>query len=193
MSCQQSDLSICKGETFVRTFRWGVEPYVLKPITSISAAAPVVIVAPAHGAVDGWSVAVTGARGMTEINAKRYPPTASDWKAATRVDANTLSLNSVDSSGFSAHEAGSGFLVYATPVDLAGATALFAVYDNPEMTGTPLLSLSSAPGVLIDNTAKTIAVQFETSALSWDQGYYKLAVTIAAITRHVLEGVISTL
>jgi hypothetical protein len=192
MSCQQYDLCICKGETFLRTVRWGVEPYVLKPITSISRGAPAVITVPAHGALDGWSVAVTGAKGMTEINARRYPPLASDWSQATRVDASTIALNTVDSSAFSEHEANTGYLVYSTPVDLSGATGRFEVYDNPEMTGTPLLTLTTAPGILIDNTAKTITVQFETAALAWTEGYYKLAVVIAGITRHVLEGVITS-
>ena len=66
----QQDLIITRGKTFTLVIRWGTEPIVYKAITAIQQSAPVRITAVGHGLVDGWPVAVTNVKGMTEINAE---------------------------------------------------------------------------------------------------------------------------
>src|SRR5688572_19212489 len=136
MSRNERDFDVPVGETFHPTLRWGSGVYATKAITAINKAAPAAITAVAHGLPNGWPCAVSGAQGMTQINSTRYPPGGDDWRYGTVVDADTVEFNEVDSSNFSTWTSG-GFLVYDTPVSLAGVTVQLLVYSNPQMTGTP--------------------------------------------------------
>ena len=64
------DLTIQQGRTFSLALRWESQPVVYRPITAIAQTAPARLTVPTHGVPDGWRVAITNVKGMTEINAE---------------------------------------------------------------------------------------------------------------------------
>lgn len=192
MSCQNvRDFCIDAGETFHPVIRWGSDVLVSKPITDMTNAAPVVITAIAHGVPDGWQVAVVSAAGLTQINATRYPPKGADWHAATIVNTNAVALNDVNTADFPGYTSG-GFLVYNSPISLVGASAVMKIWDNPNETGVPLLTLTNGSGVTLDLTFNTINPVFASVGLTWTMGYYDLDITDAAgVVTNVLTGTIT--
>lgn len=153
MALKTKNLSITQGSTFQHVVRWGAAPYVYAPITGITQAAPAVVTATGHGVLDGWQVAIVSVKGMGAINAQNTPPKDSDYVRATVVDANTLSLNDVNSALFKAYTSG-GYVQYFTPVDLTGFTARMEVKDK--VGGNVLVSsVSTTPAgsLVVDGTA----------------------------------------
>lgn len=178
MSCQNiQNFCVGAGETFQPILRWGSEVLISKPITGISQAAPVVVTAVGHAVPDGWRVAVVSAKGMTQINAKTFPPTGTDWQKATVLTADTVQLNKLNSADYTTYTSG-GFLVYNTPVSLSGLTAVMTIRDAP-LTGTVLTTLTNISGIALNDTAKTIIPTLATAALTWNTGYYDLELTDA--------------
>lgn len=181
MPCCANERNFCvqRGETFHPTIRWGTGTLTTKAVTAIAKAAPARITAAGHGVPNGWPVAVTGAGGMIQINAVRFPPQGDDWHAATVLDADTVALDEVSSTGFSTYDTG-GFLVYDTPQTLTGVTFNFSIYDNPGLTGLALHALTSAGGtVAVNDTLKTITPRLQTAGVTWSVGYYQLLATDA--------------
>lgn len=89
-------------------------------ITGATQANPVQITATAHGRTTGDVVQITGVVGMTQINDKLF--------TVTVTGADTLTLNGVDSSAFSAYTSGGvmatgRFYVLKPSVDIAAVTA----------------------------------------------------------------------
>lgn len=175
MTCDSQDLTIYQGKTFRKVIRWQVEPLIYKAISAITKAGPVSITATGHGVPDGWMVAIASAGGMRQINAKYNPPSGADFKQATVVDANTLQLNKVNSSGFATYTSG-GYVVYYTPQSLAGYTARMTIRDF--VGGMELLSLTTVNSrILLDDTYKTITLFIsatDTAALDFSSGVYDL-------------------
>lgn len=176
----KQDLTIRQGGTFSRVLRWEAPPYIYKPITGITKAAPAVVTAASHGIPNGWRVAVVSVKGMTQINAKKSPPLDSDYTRATVVDTNTIELNEINSTDFGNYTSG-GYLQHLTPVDLAGYTGRMKIRDK--IGGTVLASTDVADAPLdvititINNTDKTITIQIEaddTAAFAWTKGVYDL-------------------
>ena len=145
--------TIRQGRTFRYVVRPECLPLVYKTITNIAQSAPVSITAPSHGLVSGWNTAVTNVKGMTEINAVPNALRSSDFKAVTVVDPNTLEINSVDATGFSAYVSG-GHVVYYTPVNLVGAIARLDLRDRAG--GTLLYQMSSTIGNIVVDTVNHI-------------------------------------
>ena len=180
------DLSIQQGKTFSLVIRWETEPIVFKPITNISlaAGAPRLTVA-GHGCPAGWRAAVTRVKSPKQINAENNPPKASDYRAVTVIDTNTVEFNDMapfDDNGneWPAYTEG-GFLQYNTPVDLAGYTARMKIKDK--VGGTVLASTEAGDtplnvlAIAIDNAAKTITLTIEATAtddFAWTKGVYDL-------------------
>jgi hypothetical protein len=191
MSRNERDFCVPVGETFHPTLRWGSGVYTSKAITAITKAAPVAITATGHGLPNGWPCAVSGAQGMTQINATRYPPGGDDQRFGTVVDANTVEFNEVDSSNYSTYTGG-GFLVFDTPTPLAGITVTMVIYSNPRYTGTALETLTSGAEITVDDTLKTITPLLQTAALDWTTGYYRLDATDSGgIVTELLRGIIT--
>ena len=191
MSCQSTkDFCVSAGETFQPVLRWGSDVLVSKAITAVTQAAPAVVTAVGHGVPDGWRVAVVSVRGMTQINAEKFPPSGADWHRATVLTADTVQLNKVNAADYTAYTSG-GFLVYSTPVSLSGMTARMIIRDAPG-TGTILATLTELAGITLDNTAKTITPLLTTAALTWTTGYYDLELTDSGgIVVQLLSGVIT--
>lgn len=191
MSSATQDLTIRKGETFSKILRWESAPLIAKAITGISKAAGAVVTAVGHGAPDGWRVAVVSAVGMTEINAKAYPPRASEFHKCTVLTVDTVQLNEVNSADFKAYVSG-GFLVYYTPVDLTSFTARMQVRQTDQSADPPLINLVSPTDIVIDNTAKTITITITataTAALTFASGVYDLElVSGSGVVTKLLKG-----
>lgn len=168
-------LTIIKGKTFARVLRWEAPPIVYKAITAIQQSAPVRLTVTGHGVPDGWRVAVTCVKGMTQINADNEPPKTKDYHVATVVDANTIEFNDINAACYKPYVSG-GYLQYNTPVDLAGFTARMSVKDK--VGGTELFRLDTGNGrITINNTAKTIDLTIsatDTAALTFKKGVYDL-------------------
>lgn len=180
MSCQnKQDFCVGAGETFQPIIRWGSDVLISKPITAATQAAPVVVTAVGHGVPDGWRVAVVSVKGMTQLNAQKFPPVGTDWNKATVLTADTVQLNKINTADYAAYTSG-GFLVYNTPVSLLGITAVMTIRDAP-ITGNVLTTLTSSPasGLTLNDTTKQILPVLATAGLTWSVGYYDLELTDA--------------
>ena len=199
---ESNDLTILKGRTFTLVLRWETTPIVYKAITAIEQSAPARLTVSGHGCVDGWRAAVTGVKGMPEINAEANKVRSADYQTVTIVDANTIEFNNLDASGFKPYVSG-GFLQYRTPVDLTGYTGRMKIKDK--VGGTVLLS-SSAPDaplnaidIAVNNTAKTITLTVHASAttdISWSRGVYDLEMVssdLEPVVTRLISGKVSVI
>lgn len=177
---KELDLTIYQGRTFQHVVRWETSPIVYKAITGITRAAPVVITAPGHGLATGWYAAITDVVGMTEINAASNTPKTSDFRQVTVVGDDTVSINTLDSAGFTAYVSG-GYLRYNTPKDLTSAIARMRIKDR--VGGTTLQILASATNeIVLNNVDHTITMQLTpavTAAFSFKKGVYDLELETA--------------
>ncbi len=182
MSVKQ-DLTINKGKTFKQKVRWETTPIVYKPITGISQAAPALITCVAHGVPDGWRVAVTSTKGMTQINAANRPPKGKDYHEAAVKTSSTIELNDVNAAEYSAYLSG-GYIQYNTPVDLTGYTARMSLRASDKPGTVELLRLDTATGgIVIDNSVKTVTIVIAaavTAALTFSKALYDLEMINAA-------------
>ena len=188
MSCETEDLVIRRGATFTRVVRWESTPLVYKAITGITKAAPAVVTATGHGVPDGWRVAIVSAGGMREINAKHNPPWDGEFRRATVLTSDTISLNEVNSAGFTTYTSG-GYVQYYTPIDLTGYTARMKIKDR--VGGTVLISLATGgSGIVVDNSAKTITITIAASVTelaTWTEGVYDLEMVSSDVVPVVTE------
>lgn len=184
------DIVILQGKTYNQVIRWEASPIVYKPISAITLAAPAQITATAHGVPAGWRVAIVSVLGMLQINAKNTPPRPSDYHPATVVSANAISLNDVNSAGYSPYTSG-GYVQYNTPVDMTGFTARMMIKSS--VGGTILETLTTANAkIVLDNTAKTITLFLDavtTAAYTWTKGVYDLEmVSAGGVVTAILTG-----
>lgn len=181
----KKNFTILQGETFQRIIRWETPPFVYIPITGITQAAPASVTAPLHGLKTGWRGAVVSVLGMTEINAINAPLRDSDYHQMTVVDANTVSINDINSAEFTAYVSG-GYLQFLTPVILTGYSAKMEIKDR--VGGTILTTLGSLIGddpklrITLDVINNTItltiaAADLIASLISWRKGVYDLEMT----------------
>lgn len=192
MSCcaERQDFCVAAGETFLPVIRWALSTFDSYAITAITQAAPVVITMNSHAIPNGWPVAVVSAKGMTQINSTRYPPSRSDMHYASYISGTQVSLNDVNSADYTAYTSG-GFVVTNTPVDMSGAAARMRIYDAP-LNGNLLMTLTDTAGITINNTDRTIRPRIDTAAITWTTGYYDLEMTDAGgVVTQLLTGVIN--
>lgn len=182
MTCSTKDLYLVAGTSFSLVLRWESAPIVRKAITGLSVAtgAPRITIA-SHGILDGWRVAITGAKGMTELNAEDPARMRdSDYYQATVIDANTIELNEVNGADFKAWTSG-GIVQWNTPVSLAGFTGKLRVENRH---GGNLLAsnlVADAPlnilGLIIDTSLHSITAVFPsaaTTALAGKSGVWEV-------------------
>lgn len=198
------DLTIQQGKTFSLVIRWEAEPIIYKPITAISFAfgAPRLTVA-GHGCPAGWRAAVTRVKSPKQINAENNPPKASDYRAVTVIDANTVEFNDLapfDDNGneWPGYTEG-GFLQYNTPVDITGYSARMKIKDK--VGGTVLASTEAGDSPLnvltitLDAANKTITLSIAATAtddFAWTKGVYDLEmVSPTGIVTTILSGKVS--
>lgn len=185
----QVPLYLLQGASYRRTFRFGVEPYVYKAITGASKTAPASLTVTSHGIPDGWPIWVESVQGMDQIN---RPRTCQPYTKTRVVDANTIELNDVNALEYDTYS-GSGVVIYMTPVSLAGATAKLQVRQQVSSVAA-LITLTSSPaaGIVVDDTAKTISIEFsaaQLSGLAIPEGVYDLELTFSdGSVRRLAEG-----
>ena len=174
-------LVIRQGETFNHVIMWATSEMVYKPISAIPSVAPLRLTVVSHELVTDVPVAVTAVKGMVELNAEVDEDGTVDESAyvpATRIDQDTIELNSVNGAGFKPYVSG-GYIQYRKPVDLSSyPTARMTIKDR--VGGTVLMELTSATGdIVISNTTKKITVVIsdeDTAAITWKRGVYDLEV-----------------
>ena len=175
------DLTIQQGRTFSLALRWESPPIVYRPITAIAQTAPARLTVPAHGVPDGWRVAITNVKGMTEINAEANKLTSRDYHQATVLDANTIDINDINAAGFKPYTSG-GYIQFNTPVDLTGFKARMKIKNR--VGGTTLYTLTTENGALaIDAAAKIITIDIsesDTAAMTFTTGVYDLEMVSGA-------------
>lgn len=176
------NLFLVAGHTYKEVIRWETEPIVRKPISGISTmtGAPRIALI-GHGIPDGWRVAITGCKGMTEINADdQERPGNADYRTATVIDNDTIELNELSAGGYRPWTSG-GFVQWNSPATLAGFSARLRVKNRPDgalfasnlVADSPLNTLS----VDIDTTRHTIVITFSsmaTASLAGKYGVYDL-------------------
>lgn len=187
------NLVILQGKTLSQIVLWETSPIVYKPITAITQGAPVRITSAGHGVPDGWNVAIVSVKGMKQINALTTPPKERDYYPATKVDANSIELNDVNSSDYSAYTSG-GYIQYNTPASLVGYSARMSIKDK--VGGTELLSLTTVNNrIVLDSANFTIKLTLsatETAALTWTKGVYDLEmVSASGVVTAILTGAIT--
>lgn len=186
------NLIITQGKTFSQVLRWEAPPIVYKAITGIQKSAPVRITVVGHGVPPGWRVAVTGVKGMTDINVEANAVKDKDYLAATVIDVDTVELNDVNATGFKDYVSG-GTLQYNTPVGLAGFTARMTI--KTKVGGIEILSLTTVNGrIVIDDTNKKITLSLsatDTAALAPGKGVYELEmVSPSGVVTSILSGAV---
>ncbi len=164
------NFKIYQGSTFSQVLRWESSRKIYKTITGITKAAPAIVTATTHGVPNGWRVKITDVVGMKELNSSE-----NYWKA-TVLTADTIELNDVNSSSYTAYTSG-GVLEYNEPVNLTGYTARMQIREKLDSATTIVDLTTENSGIILDNTAKTITVQMsavQTAALTFKSGVYSL-------------------
>lgn len=198
MAVPIQNITLVRGDTFSKVLRWEAEPFISKAITAITKAAPPVITAASHGLVTGWRVAIVGAGGMTEINALATDLRklrAADFHQVTVLTANTVELNRVNASEYTTYTNG-GYLVYRTPVSLAGYTARLMIKESyDDAAADAIVSLTSSSGITIDDTTKTITYTISaatTAALTISSGVYDLEmISGSGVVTKIVRGTVT--
>lgn len=181
------NLKMYQGSTFKEVFRWESSTKVYRAISNITKAAPVVITATSHGMPDGWRFKVTNVGGMKEINSD------STYHIASPVTANDITINSVNSLGYTTYTTG-GVIEYNQPVVLTGYTARMQLRAKKESTDILLELTTENNGILLDNSLGTItitATAAQTTALTFSSAVYSLEMVKGAEVLQLLTGSIS--
>lgn len=169
------NFKIYQGSTFNEVIRWESDRKVYKEITNITQAAPCIVTATLHGVPDGWRIKLTNVGGMTEINS---PDT---FVRATKLDANSIELNDVNSKGFKPYTS-DGIIEYKAPVDLTGYTARMQIREKIDST-TVLDELTSEnSGIVIDTVNYGIIISIsalDTAAYTFNTAVYSLEMVSA--------------
>lgn len=159
-----------QGSTFSEVLRWESSKKIYKTITGVTQAAPCVVTATTHGVPDGWRVKVTNVGGMVELNS------ADDYKVVTKLTADTIAFNDINSVGYKAYTTG-GILEYNEPVNLTSYTArmqLRAKIDDVD----PITEFTTVNGkIQIDTTGYAITILVsatDTAAFTFSTALYSL-------------------
>ena len=166
-------MRLIRGATYRDTRRLMQPPKEYRPLTAISATAPLRLTVPDHGLAGDWLAWVVGTTGLPDLN--REPVRQLPHRVEV-VDVDTLEINRLSGAGLKP-TAGAGQLIYQPPVDLTGATARLVIREQEE-GGSQLLELTTGSG--ITTTAPgTLAVEIDaeaTQAITWTSGWYHLEV-----------------
>lgn len=165
------NLKIYQGSTFRQILRWESATKVYVPVTNITAAAPMVVTAAAHNIPQGWRAKLSNVGGMKEVNNL-------DYFIVSSKTTDTVTVNSVNSVGFSAYTTG-GILEYNSPVDLTGVTARMQIRPKTDSTEVLHTLTTENSGIILDNTLKTITLEIDeadTATFSFKSAVYDLEV-----------------
>lgn len=145
-SALKLDLQIRRGSSVALPIRIETSRYKWAAITAITREAPVEITAPGHGFPNGWRAAVATAGGMAQINIANPLPKDRELRSIDVIDADTVQINSINASSFSAYTSG-GYLVGFEPLDMSGIES--ARMDVRSAAGDLLASFTTDDGTLV--------------------------------------------
>lgn len=169
------NFKIYQGSTFKEVLRWESATKIYAAITGITKAAPMVITAPAHAVPAGWRFKVTNVAGMKEINS------ADTYQTATTVDTNTITVNAVNSLGYTDYTSG-GVVEYNQPNNLFGVTARMQIREKITSVDTLDELTTENSKIVIDNVLKTITILLTdtiTSAYTFSSAVYSMELIVS--------------
>jgi len=177
-----------QGSTFTEVIRWESSTKVYKPITSITKSAPVVINSSGHEVPLGWRVKVTNAGGMTQIN------DTENYYQVTDLSTNSVTINSINSLGYTDHTANTGVLEYNKPVALTGFSARMQL--RPSLTSdTVLAEYTTTNGLIVLETSLntiTISIPATTTAgYNFSTAVYSLELVGGSTVYQLITGTIT--
>jgi hypothetical protein len=176
MAPAKLNYKIYQGSTFFETFRWESQTKQYAQISTIAKSAPCVITTSSNHSIPvNWRVRVTGVAGMKEINQIGDD----EYYLATSVTSNTLTINQLNSTGFTAYTSG-GVIEWNMPIPLIGYTAQMQIRETLDSTTTIAELTSSNGGILIDNTNYTISINIpanQTRQFTFSTAVYSLELT----------------
>jgi hypothetical protein len=144
---------IYQGSTFQEVYRWESQTKVYVPIQTITKSAPcVVTTSQPHNLPIGWRFRVVGAGGMKELNS-----VGEQFQVATDVTASTITINQVNSLGYTAFTSG-GVVEYGEPVDLANYSARMQIRETVDSPVVIYEASSQTGQIILDNQSKTITI-----------------------------------
>ena len=151
------NFKIYQGSTFIQTYRWESETKGYISIESISKSAPCVVTTELHELPIGWRFRIVGAGGMKEINS--LPDT---YYLATETTSNTLTLNAVNSSAYTAYTSG-GTIEYNLPVPFLDYKARMQI--RSKITSEEIIHTSSSDNgeLIIDPIDRLIKLEIPAS------------------------------
>lgn len=178
------NLKVYQGSTFTETFRWESATKVYKPITNITAAAPMVVTAVGHGMPVGWRAKISNVAGMKEVNS------SSTYYIATGTTNDTCTFNAINSISYTAYTSG-GILEYNAPTSLSGVTARMQIREKLTST-TTIDELTTENGkIVVDDTLKTITVILSatvTQAYTFKSAVYSMELVNGAVVTPFIYG-----
>lgn len=187
MNPSKISFKLYQGSTFSEILRWESSRKVYKTITGISNAAPCIVTSTGHGAPDGWRVKITNVVGMTEIN------DAEEYYLATKIDANTIELNAVNSVGYKTYTSG-GILEYNQPVDLTGYTARMQIRGKIDDTDFIHELTTENGGITINTTDSTLTLTISATAtalFTFTTAVYSLELIASSVVTPFVNGTIT--
>jgi hypothetical protein len=176
MTPAKLNYKIYQGSTFRETYRWESQTKSYASISAITKAAPCVLTTAINHTIPvNWRIRVTGAGGMKEIN----QPSEDDYYLVTGVTNDTVTLNHVNSTGYTTYTSG-GIIEWNTPVPLAGYTGQMQIRETVDST-TSIAELTTANGgISIDTTNYSITITInatQTRAFNFATAVYSLELT----------------
>jgi hypothetical protein len=138
------NFKVYQGNTFREVFRWESTKKIYRDIIGITQAAPCVVTATGHGVPNGWQTKITNVGGMVEINSTE------NYLVATKIDANNLEYNEINSVGFKEYTSG-GILEYNEPISLVGYTARMQIRETID-SETIIKELTTENGGIVLDT-----------------------------------------
>lgn len=170
-------LEFTRGKTFgPLVIRWETSALIYKQISAISQAAPVRMTVTGHSIPNGWRAAVSGVKGMVEMNVADPSRIRDDeYHQVTVIDANTIEFNDVNAAAFKAYTSG-GYLQYNTPATLTGYTARMAIKAKAGESNLLKCTVGGVAGTVKPTAAGTdgavtwVAATSGTPAKEWVAG-----------------------
>jgi hypothetical protein len=168
---------IYQGTTFKQVYRWETSTKYYANIQSISKSGPCIITTTSnHNIPAGWRIRVTNVLGMKEINVT----SDEQYYLVNDSTSTTLTINEINSSGFSAYTSG-GTVEYNAPYPLEYYSAIMQIRPSA-ISDTLILSRNSSPGggIVIDPISNTITVTIsaaETALFDFTTAVYGIELT----------------
>ena len=155
MAPAKVNYKIYQGTTFKQVYRWETDTKYYANIQSISKSAPCIITtSAAHSIPPGWRIKITNVGGMKEINSA----SDDDYYFNNAVTASTITINSINSTGYTTYTSG-GTVEYYAPYPLQYYSAVLQIRANVNSDAIILaLNSSAGGGIVLDTTTSTITV-----------------------------------